>query len=55
MRDTISKRAALVGRKVRTHGEIRKIVGVYRGIKGGIILDKPVEGFHSWNIEDVIL
>ena len=44
----------LVGRLVRVRGfkRIARIVGIYRDIDGGIILNRTIDGFRSWNIQD---
>lgn len=34
-------------------GAVRTVVALYDDIKGGVILDKPVEGFVSWNVADL--
>jgi alpha-D-ribose 1-methylphosphonate 5-triphosphate synthase subunit PhnI len=47
----------LEGRKVRHKKTrlIRRIAAVYTDIEGGVKLDKPVEGFVSWNLADLKL
>lgn len=42
----------LVGRKVTVKGRRRTVVGVYADISGGIILDREIDGFVSWNVHD---
>lgn len=34
-------------------GAVRTVVALYDDIKGGVRLDKPVEGFVSWNVVDL--
>jgi hypothetical protein len=45
----------LVGRKVRRGRSTRTIIRMYDDIPGGVRLDKPIEGFVSWNITDLKL
>ncbi len=47
--------AELVGRKVKRGKSVRTIVGIYPDIPGGVILDKPIEGFRSWNLDSLTL
>ena len=45
----------LVGRTVRLKGKsaIAKIERIYSDIEGGVRLDSELDGFKSWNIEDL--
>lgn len=47
------ERTALIGRRVIVHGRWRTIVATYPDIRGGVILDKPVDGFRCWNLDDM--
>lgn len=55
MRWTQQVREALIGRRVVVYGIGRSyrrvIVGTYLKIRGGVILDKPVDGCTSWNMD----
>ena len=45
-----------IGDEVRLLGRGKKtarVVGYYSDVKGGVKLDAPLEGFHSWNKEDL--
>ena len=44
---------SLIGTKVRRGNSVRTIVSVYSDIPGGVRLDKPIEGFKSWNLEEL--
>lgn len=44
---------SLIGRRVRKSGKIRTIIHLYSDIRGGVILDKPIEDFKSWNIDEL--
>lgn len=46
---------ALIGRDVFVGHRRRRIVGVYFDIDGGIILDRAVHGFRSWNLDDSLV
>ena len=45
-----------VGQKVRVRGQrrIAKIERFYRDIEGGLVLDRMIEGFYSWNVQDLV-
>lgn len=45
----------LIGRKVRYGTEVRTIVSVYSDIPGGVRLDHPIDGFRSWNMDELEL
>lgn len=32
-----------------------RIIGRYSDIKGGVILDAPIQGYRSWNVADLIV
>jgi hypothetical protein len=38
---------------VKRRNATRTIVGFIHDVEGGVILDKPVEGFRCWNIKDL--
>jgi hypothetical protein len=31
-----------------------RIIGRYSDVEGGVILDRGIEGFRSWNVEDLL-
>lgn len=46
-----------VGNKVR-HKKTRRVAyikGLYSDIEGGVILDREIDGFRSWNVQDLTL
>lgn len=40
----------LIGTKVR---HVRTVVSLYSDIPGGVRLDSPIEGFKSWNMDEL--
>jgi hypothetical protein len=46
-------RKKFVGRVVYRKGQRRTIVQTYSDIAAGVRLDAPVEGFVSWNLEEL--
>jgi len=45
-------RDRLIGRQVKIQGQVRTIEATYGDIVGGVRLDKRVDGFFSWNLDD---
>jgi hypothetical protein len=45
----------LAGREVVVLGRRRVVAALYQSIPGGVILDREVEGFVSWNVDALIL
>lgn len=43
----------MIGDIWRRRNAKRKIVALYSDIPGGVILDRPIEGFRSWNVEEL--
>lgn len=45
-----------VGDKVRVRGDrhVAVIESEYTDIKGGVRLDREIQGFHSWNKKDLV-
>lgn len=50
---TESYRRSLIGMKVRLKGIETTIESTYTDIVGGVILADKVDGFCSWNLEDL--
>ena len=44
-----------IGSRVRVCGQrrIAKIWAFYSGIRGGVVLDREILGFRSWNVQDL--
>ena len=49
-------RSAKVGDKVRVKGyrQCAVVAQLYTDIKGGVKLDRLVDGFCSWNVKDLV-
>lgn len=48
-----SKAKAWVGKRVLCRGRKRTVVRMLPDIDGGVMLDRPVEGFTCWNVSDL--
>jgi len=46
---------SIIGKKVSCGGQIRTVIGIYNDIRGGVILDKPVDGLKSWNLGELTI
>jgi len=44
---------SLIGTKVRRGNSTRTIVHIYDKVVGGVIVDSPMEGFKSWNLDEL--
>ena len=49
------KSGTLLNQQIKCQGQIRTVVFIYADILGGVRLDKLVNGFYSWNVEDLEL
>lgn len=43
----------MIGRRVRRGRQTAVIIGMYNDIEGGVILDRYIEGFRSWNLDEL--
>lgn len=48
------KSSILKNRDEKYSDRTARIRGFYSDIKGGVILDAKVCGFHSWNVQDLV-
>ena len=54
-KEVVMSKKVKVGDAVRVRGQRLKAVieGLYSDVEGGVILDRRIDGFYSWNVQDL--